>query len=59
MKKQKLELTWVGKHNRPKLEQRILIEDQEKSYHSVNKVSENDIFDNVMIHGDNLFYNQI
>jgi adenine-specific DNA-methyltransferase len=30
--KQKLELTWIGKENRPKLEQRILIEDPEKSY---------------------------
>ena len=26
-KKQKLELTWIGKENRPKLEPRILLED--------------------------------
>jgi len=30
--KQKLELTWIGKENRPKLEPRILLEDPEKSY---------------------------
>jgi len=27
MTKQKLELTWIGKHKRPKLEARILLED--------------------------------
>ena len=53
-KKQKLELTWVGKDNRPRLEPRILIEDAEKSYHAATRVSESDIFDNVLIHGDNL-----
>ena len=26
-KKQKLELTWIGKENRPRLEPRILLED--------------------------------
>ena len=54
MKKQKLELTWVGKHNRPKLEPRILIEDKEKSYHSSSKFGDNDVFDNILIRGDNL-----
>ncbi len=53
-KKQKLELTWVGKENRPRLEPRILIEDPTKSYHAATRVSDNDIFDNVLIHGDNL-----
>jgi adenine-specific DNA-methyltransferase len=53
-KKQKLELTWVGKGNRPQLEPRILIEDPAKSYHATARVSETDIFDNVLIHGDNL-----
>tara|TARA_R110002124_G_scaffold126278_4_gene285814 strand:- start:3281 stop:4930 length:1650 start_codon:yes stop_codon:yes gene_type:complete len=53
-KKQKLELTWVGKGNRPLLEPRILIEDPAKSYHASARVSEKDIFDNVLIHGDNL-----
>lgn len=52
--KQKLELTWVGKDNRPRLEPRILIEDQTKSYHAAARVSDADIFDNVLIHGDNL-----
>ena len=53
-KKQKLELTWIGKENRPRLEPRILMEDSEKSYHAEHKISENDIFDNMLIHGDNL-----
>ena len=52
--KQKLELTWIGKENRPKLEPRILLEDPEKSYHAKQRVSENDIFDNRLIFGDNL-----
>jgi adenine-specific DNA-methyltransferase len=30
-RKQKLELTWIGKENRPKLEPRILPENPEKS----------------------------
>ena len=53
-KKQKLELTWVGKESRPRLEPRILIEDSAKSYHAAARVSDGDIFDNVLIHGDNL-----
>jgi len=53
-KKQKLELTWVGKENRPRLEPRILIEDSEKSYHAATRVSDADIFNNILIHGDNL-----
>ncbi len=52
--KQKLELTWIGKENRPKLEPRILIEDPAKSYHAGHRVTQNDIFDNILIHGDNL-----
>ena len=53
-KKQKLELTWIGKENRPKLEPRILIEDPAKSHHAAQIHSENDIFDNLLIFGDNL-----
>lgn len=53
-KKQKLELTWIGKENRPKLEPRILLEDPGKSYHAHHKVTDNDIFDNRLIFGDNL-----
>lgn len=52
--KQKLELTWIGKNTRPKLEPRILLEDAEKSHHAKERVSEDDIFDNMLIHGDNL-----
>jgi len=39
-KKQKLELTWIGKENRPRLEPRILLEDPEKSYHAQYRVRE-------------------
>lgn len=53
-KKQKLELTWIGKEKRPRLEPRILLEDPEKSYHADHRVSEDDIFDNQLIFGDNL-----
>jgi adenine-specific DNA-methyltransferase len=53
-KKQKLELTWIGKENRAKLEPRILLEDQSKSYHSKHRVTDNDQFDNRLIFGDNL-----
>src|SRR3989338_4622459 len=52
--KTKLELTWIGKENRPKLEQRILLEDSEKSYHAPHRVTDDDIFDNRLIFGDNL-----
>jgi adenine-specific DNA-methyltransferase len=54
MKKQKLELTWIGKDARPKLEPRILLEDPNKSYHANHRVSASDIFDNRLIFGDNL-----
>lgn len=54
MSKQKLELTWIGKDKRPKLEPRILLEDPDKSYHAKHRVTENDIFDNRLIFGDNL-----
>jgi adenine-specific DNA-methyltransferase len=52
--KTRLELTWIGKENRPKLEPRILIEDPEKSHHAAHRVGKNDIFDNRLIFGDNL-----
>lgn len=51
---QKLELTWIGKEHRPKLEPRILLEDPEKSYHAPHRVKERDVFDNRLIFGDNL-----
>ena len=64
MTKQKLELTWIGKDKRPKLEPRILLEDPEKSYHAAFRTSprplgegpgeREDLFDNRLIFGDNL-----
>ena len=45
-KKQKLELTWIGKENRPRLEPRILLEDRKKSYHAAHRVTDHDRFDN-------------
>lgn len=54
MKKNKLELTWIGKDKRPKLEPRILLEDPAKSCHAKQRVSDQDIFDNKLIFGDNL-----
>jgi adenine-specific DNA-methyltransferase len=53
-KHQKLELTWIGKESRPRLEPRILLEDPARSYHSKHRVTEQDIFDNRLIFGDNL-----
>ncbi|QQR98577.1 MAG: site-specific DNA-methyltransferase [Sphingobacteriales bacterium] len=44
---QKLELTWIGKGEEPKLEPRILIENPEYSYGDPNSP-------NMLIHGDNL-----
>ncbi|MCR3931066.1 site-specific DNA-methyltransferase [Aeromonas caviae] len=58
--KQKLELTWIGKDKRPRLEPRIFLEDQNLSYHApsnaVNSEIENNDFlnDNLLVHGDNL-----
>lgn len=54
MNKQKLELTWIGKDARPKLEPRILMADPEKSYHAKHRVTSADSFDNFLIFGDNL-----
>jgi len=65
-KKQKLELTWIGKHKRPRLEPRILLEDKALSYHAkAPEAVVDDLFaeqsdspqphnDNLLIHGDNL-----
>ncbi|UEH07728.1 site-specific DNA-methyltransferase [Pseudomonas sp. HN8-3] len=51
--KTKLELTWIGKDERPRLEPRILIEDPVFSYHAETR-REGDHFDNRLIQGDNL-----
>lgn len=48
----RLELTWIGKEERPRLEPRILLVDEELSYSK--RVSSEDLFDNRLIHGDNL-----
>ena len=53
-RKQRLELTWIGKEHRPKLEPRILLEDIEKSYHAPHRITDSDFFDNRVIFGDNL-----
>jgi adenine-specific DNA-methyltransferase len=54
MTRQKLELTWIGKDQRPRLEPRILLEDPARSYHAKQRVTDNDLFDNRLIKGDNL-----
>ena len=46
-KNQKLELTWIGKDEQPRLEPRILIEDPERSYGDKSS-------GNMLIYGDNL-----
>ena len=33
-KKQKLELTWIGKEKRPRLEPRVLVENSTMSHHA-------------------------
>lgn len=45
--KNKLELTWIGKNDKRKIEPRILVESKEKSYGDVDS-------GNLLIHGDNL-----
>jgi adenine-specific DNA-methyltransferase len=47
IKKGKLELTWVGKDERVRLEPRVLVEDPEKSYGDPKS-------ENMLIYGDNL-----
>ena len=54
MTRQKLELTWIGKEQRPRLEPRILLENPARSYHARQRVAESDLFDNRLIKGDNL-----
>jgi adenine-specific DNA-methyltransferase len=53
LKRTKLELTWIGKDERRRLEPRILLEDASLSHHSARRGTE-DIFDNRLIFGDNL-----
>lgn len=51
--KTKLELTWIGKDKRPRLEPRLLLEDERYSYHAKVR-RDGDQFDNMLIKGDNL-----
>jgi adenine-specific DNA-methyltransferase len=53
-RKKRLELTWIGKEERPRLEPRILLEDAAHSYCAPKRVTDHDLFDNRLIHGDNL-----
>ena len=53
-RKTRLELTWFGKNERPRLEPGILLEDPDLSYRADKRISDGDIFDNMLIHGDNL-----
>lgn len=62
--KPKLELTWIGKNKRPRLEPRILLEDKHLSYRAdITTPSQGDLLadapaqvfhDNLLIQGDNL-----
>lgn len=54
LRKQRLELTWIGKEQRPRLEPRVLLEDPERSYHAPHRAGPNEVFDNRLIFGDNL-----
>lgn len=53
-KRTKLELTWAGKGERVRAEPRVLLEDPARSYHAARRVAEAGVFDNRLIHGDNL-----
>jgi adenine-specific DNA-methyltransferase len=53
-RKKRLELTWIGKEERPRLEPRILLEDADLSFRAAKPVTDHDVFDNRLIHGDNL-----
>ena len=50
-RKQRLELTWIGKDERPRLEPRILLPVAEQSHRASG---DGGIHDNILIHGDNL-----
>ncbi|MFC1502942.1 site-specific DNA-methyltransferase [Pseudomonadota bacterium] len=62
-KKQRLELTWIDKEKRPRLEPRIFLEDKELSYKKnvvagelvpVESEQAEGLSDNLLIHADNL-----
>jgi adenine-specific DNA-methyltransferase len=51
--KQKLELTWIEKENRPRLEQCILLENPGKAYHPQYRRTDRDLFNNNLAIGNN------
>lgn len=53
-RKTKLELTWVGKENRPRLEPRVLIDVPELSHAAAAADGSAGIMDNLLVQGDNL-----
>lgn len=53
MNRQRLELTWIGKEKRHRLEPRILVEEPGLSHHAGARRA-GDLFDNLLIQGDNL-----
>lgn len=52
-RKQRLELNWIGKDERPRLEPRVLLMDPDKS-HCGHRPAPEHAFDNRLIFGDNL-----
>jgi len=48
-KRTKLELTWIGKESRPRLEPRVLLEDPALSHRAAHRATHQDIFDNRLI----------
>jgi adenine-specific DNA-methyltransferase len=53
LKRNKLELTWVGKDERPRIEPRVLVEDPALSYRAEGSAKNDDVLDNRLIFGDN------
>jgi adenine-specific DNA-methyltransferase len=53
-RKQRLELTWIGKETHAKLEPRVLVAEDNHSYYAKTRRGQGDIFDNYLIYGDNL-----
>lgn len=53
-RKTKLELTWVGKENRPRLEPRVLIDVPEMSHAAAAADGSAGTMDNLLVQGDNL-----
>ena len=50
----RLELTWIGKEKRPRLEPRVLVEDLALSHQAAHRITDQDIYSNKLVFGDNL-----